>query len=273
MNDIIRMGCSSVSVWGDMTEEGSPITGRNNDWHKIAAMIENQLVIVRIPPEGSGKLGFVSVAWPGVIGCITGMNEKGIVLTSHDSRGLPSSVRNGIYPYMMTFRTIIESTSPGTAVQDVEEILNGRITGIGKNLMITIPTGSDGPCAIVFELDGNRETDHGYTKCFPEASHSYMICTNHFRKRKEPDGDHWRFELLNNRLEMTARNNSEKRITVENVWDMLEEVVLPGLRTHHSVVFEPDDKIMHIAIAEPDKDAPFCKKVQFNISELLKDRF
>ena len=39
----------------------------------------------------------------------------------------------------------------------------------------------------------------------------------------------------------------------------------------HAIVFEPDAKIMHVAIAETDKDVPLCKKVQFNVSELLKD--
>jgi hypothetical protein len=269
LNDIIRMGCSSVAAWGKMTSDGSPLIGRNNDWHRIPPMIENQLVVARIPPPESGKLAFVSVSWAGIIGCITGMNEKGIVLTSHDASGLAPSVRTGFYPYMLTFRDVIESTSPGTAIKNVEDVLKNRVSGIGKNLMITIPTGRDGPAAVVFELDGDLTKDSGFTKRFPRESDSYLICTNHFRVRKEPSGICERYTLLLGRLKSIDLNTTVNKVTTDRIWDLLKLVVIPGWRTHHSVVFEPDKKLMHVALAESGKDAPFYQAVTFNVSDLL----
>jgi isopenicillin-N N-acyltransferase-like protein len=270
MNDLIRMGCTSVSTWGKMTRDGSPLIGRNNDWHRIPAMIENQLVVARIPPRESGRLAFVSVCWAGIIGCITGMNEKGIVLTSHDARGLAPSVRTGFHPYMLTFRSVIESTSPGTSIQNAEDVLKSRVTGIGKNLMITIPSGRDGPAAVVFELDGDLTKENGFTKRFPRESDSYLICTNHFRLRKKPAGDCERYALLLRSLERINQNNAEKKVTIELIWNLLKHVVIPGWRTHHSVVFEPDKKLMHVALAETGNDAPFCQSVTLDVSNLLK---
>ena len=270
LNDMIRMGCSSVSAWGKMTSDGLPRIGRNNDWHQIPAMIENQLVVARIPPPESGKLAFVSVSWAGIIGCITGMNEKGIVLTSHDASGLSPSVRTGFYPYMLTFRDVIESTSPGTAVKNVEDVLKRRVSGIGKNLMITIPTGSDGPAAVVFELDGDLTKESGFTKRFPRESDSYLICTNHFRIRKEPSGTCERYALLLESMKSIDPNTAVNKVTTKRIWELLKQVVIPGWRTHHSVVFEPDKKIMHVALEEIGKDAPFCQAVTLDVSDLLK---
>jgi isopenicillin-N N-acyltransferase-like protein len=269
LNDIIRMGCSSVAAWGKMTSDGSPLIGRNNDWHRIPPAIENQLVVARIPPAESGKLAFVSVAWAGIIGCITGMNEKGIVLTAHDASGLAPSLRTGFYPYMLTFRDVIESTSPGTTIKNVEDILKSRVSGIGKNLMITIPTGSDGPAAVVFELDGDLTRGHGFAKRFPSVSESYFICTNHFRIRKKPSGTCERYTLLLERLKSIDPNTAANKVTTDRIWDFLKLVVIPGWRTHHSVVFEPDKKLMRVALAEPEKDAPFCQVVTFDVSDLL----
>jgi len=270
LNDLIRMGCSSVSTWGKITSDGSPLIGRNNDWHQIPVMIENQVVVARIPPRESGRLAFVSVSWIGIIGCITGMNEKGIVLTSHDASGLASSIHTGFHPYMLTFRSVIESTSPGTSIQNVEDVLKSRVTGIGKNLMISIPSGKDGPASVVFELDGNLTKENGFTKRFPRESDSYLICTNHFRMRKKPAGNCERYALLLRSLERINQDNAEKKVTVEVIWDLLKNVVIPGLRTHHSVVFEPDKKLMHVALAETEIDAPFCPTVTFDVSSLLK---
>jgi len=270
LNDLVRMGCSSVSTWGKMTTDGSPLIGRNNDWHRIPAMIENQLVVARIPPRESGRHAFASVSWAGIIGCITGMNDKGIVLTSHDASGLAPFVRTGFHPYMLTFRSVIESTSPGTAIQDVENALRSRVTGIGKNLMITIPSGTDGPASVVFEVDGDLSQGHGFTKRLPREAESFLVSTNHFRLRMEPSGTCERYALLQDRLGRIRRDPGETRVSAALTWDLLRRVVIPGWRTHHSVVFEPDKKLMHVALAEAGTDAPFRPPVTIDVSSLLK---
>ena len=50
---------------------------------------------------------------------------------------------------------------------------------------------------------------------------------------------------------------------------MLGDVSMPDTVTYHSVVFEPDKRLMHVAFTEDGKKAPACKKVTLDVAKLL----
>ncbi len=69
------LACSQFVARGPATVDGKLIHGRNMDWIAIDSILNNPLIIVRQPDEG---LKHISVAWPGMISTLTGINEAGL---------------------------------------------------------------------------------------------------------------------------------------------------------------------------------------------------
>jgi len=268
--DFFSVGCSSFSGWGSMTADGHTISGRNFDWTEIPGVFETQYVVVNVPALGSDRLGFVHIIWPGVIGCFTAMNEDGVTLNINDTNGYEPTETDGFHPRILIYREVIESAHDETAFSEAEDVLKSRITSTPQNLMITIPHNNGNICSVVFEYDGSLSIDNGVTVREPDPDKSYQICTNHCRERKDPVPCD-RYTLLNAQLESIAANGGEINLTHEKTWELLDAVAVND-PTHHRVVFEPNQKLMHIAlsVAEP---APLYDAVTLNISELLDGTF
>jgi hypothetical protein len=75
-------GCSVLVVEPSRSATGGPLFGRNLDWPPFPPLPEYSLVTVYRP---RGKHAFVSVGFPGLVGCVTGMNDAGLVLAANDS--------------------------------------------------------------------------------------------------------------------------------------------------------------------------------------------
>jgi hypothetical protein len=50
---------------------------------------------------------------------------------------------------------------------------------------------------------------------------------------------------------------------------MLGGVPIEGAIAHHSVVFEPDKRLMHVALSERGRHASKCKHVTLDVTKLL----
>lgn len=268
MSDLVRTACSSFAAWDEMTEDGGTLAARNMDWPPIPALIGTQIVVAYIPPPESDTLGWVGITWPTFIGCLTGMNSEGVAIWTHDTGGHAASVDRGFTPYSMTYRETLESARAETAVQDVSGVLTNRRTIVGSNMMVARPNAGTAPTAMVFEFDGDLTDGQGVTLREPEGGESYIACTNHFRKRS-PAMECGRYASLVQRLDEVAGNGDE-HVTQEMAREMMRTVSATGF-THHTVVFEPDKRLMHVAVAESaGKDAPLCEAVTLDVAELLK---
>ena len=78
MQDLMLIGCSSFAAWGNKTEDGQLLIGRNLDFYAGDAFAKNKIIAFVNPTEGHK---FMSVAWPGMIGVVSGMNEHGLTVT------------------------------------------------------------------------------------------------------------------------------------------------------------------------------------------------
>ena len=268
--DFFSLGCSSFAGWESMTTDGRTITGRNFDWTEIPGVFEDQFVIAYIPEPGNEELGFVTINWPGIIGCFTVMNEEGVTLNINDTNGYSPTETSGFHPRILIYREAIESAHAETAVSDVENVLKSRMTSTPQNLMVTMPHMNGNACSVVFEYDGDLSVENGVTVREPEDGILYQICTNHCRERKPPvECD--RYALLSTQLEELATNAGENRLTKEKAWELLEGVA-QGSGTHHRVIFEPNQKLIHVALSVV-VPAPQYDAVTLNVSELLAGPF
>jgi hypothetical protein len=272
--DSTRMGCSSFAAWGVLTDKGQTLSGRNLDWHRIAALRGSQVAIAFLPARDSER-GWISITWPGFIGCLTGMNADGITASMHDVPTDPPSTSSGFTPRGLILREAIENANggPETALGKVCGVLARRITCVGNNVPISMPfVNHKNPPSAVFEYDGNISKNHGYQKVVPISKGAfdkfYQVCTNHFCKRGKPSACD-RYQKILSRLRALGREG--KTLDVAGAWQILRSVACRGgpLETYHSVVFEPNARRLHVAFSSSSDTAQDCKPVTLNLADLL----
>ena len=78
LQDLALVGCSSFAVWGENTSDGNLLIARNFDFYTGDEFAEEKIISF-IQPEKGYK--YMSVSWAGMIGVMSGMNEKGLTVT------------------------------------------------------------------------------------------------------------------------------------------------------------------------------------------------
>lgn len=264
--DLKRLGCSSFTAWGKLTKDGKTLVGRNMDWPEYEPLVGTQIILVQMPNASEKRHGWVSITWPGFIGCLTGMNDDGVTVAMHDSNGTQLTQMGGFSPLALTYREAIETASGKSAMDDIAKLLRLRACIAGTNMMVTRPAASGAPTATVFEYDGNQENGKGLTIRMPEKGDEFLLCTNHFCKRREATPCR-RFETIKRRLSKLEKDG--KTLSVAKAWRLLGGVPLDGILTHHSVVFEPDQRRMQVAFGTAEKNAPKNKPIELDLAKLL----
>ncbi|MFQ5590353.1 MAG: C45 family autoproteolytic acyltransferase/hydrolase [Phycisphaerae bacterium] len=272
MADALSLACSSFAVWGALTSDGDTLAGRNLDWRFSEALFDRQLVVVRAPDPARSALGWVSIGWPGLIGCYTGMNSEGVTLSIHDAPAGRGSGGTGPVPRTFAMRDALEAARAASAVDDVTRILRAGSVFVGNNVMVTRPFVAGSVPSVVFEYDGNVTHSGGVTVRMPKPP-NYQICTNHFRERAQPVPCA-RYDALKRVLASASAGRSP--VTLPDAWEMLDTVAFTGKAfpakiTFTSVVFEPNKRRMHVAFASPGRSAPSGAHVTLDVARLLQE--
>lgn len=281
--DSAGFACSSFVAWGRLTGTGDTISGRNLDWNVSDALLAGQVVIVHVPEADSGSLPWVSIGWPGLTGCLTGMNAEGVTMSMHDTLGDKPTGKLGFTPRALALREAIEAARPATAQADILAVFRKRMVAVGNNVAVALPHHAARLAAaapsLVFEYDGATTRSGGVTVRLPkdiararDADGVFQITTNHYRSRAKPTRC-GRYKKI--RRALVAADENHGRIDVDAAWRILGSVAQPGgrdggLATYHSVVFEPDKLKMHVALTDRGKPAPSCKHVTLDVAALIK---
>ncbi len=100
---LIRRGCTAFGAWGASTRDGHLLTGRNFDWEAAPVFDEDRLVVLCEPADG---IPFVSLAWAGMVGCVSGLNRAGVSITVNGApSGLPEDAAT---PTCLVARDVLE---------------------------------------------------------------------------------------------------------------------------------------------------------------------
>jgi len=78
LQDLALVGCSSFAAWGEQTEDGKLLIGRNFDFYAGDDFAKNKIIAFVKPDQGHN---FMSVTWGGFIGVLSGMNDQGLTVT------------------------------------------------------------------------------------------------------------------------------------------------------------------------------------------------
>jgi len=155
------IGCTSFALNGARTNGGHTLLARNFDFEAGDIFDEHKAVFV---VHEVGRLGYASVAWPGLIGVVTGVNEAGVALVVHGARAKKSEASGE--PLVHTMRDVL-----GLAHSTEEAIAILRARGAMVSHMVMVADAS-GDAAVVERAPGvapwvRRGTDQ-------------LAVTNHF---------------------------------------------------------------------------------------------
>jgi isopenicillin-N N-acyltransferase-like protein len=218
--------CSALIVEPSRSATHEMLFGRILDIPSLGVLNEFSLVVVYRP---MGKHAFVSIGFPGMLGCISGMNDAGLtlatleVLSSKD--GSPSFNPQGI-PYALCFRRLLEEC---TTVEEAVKLLRSMNRTTSVNLAIC-----DTRQAAVFEITPKN-------LIVRPAENGLCLCTNHFRtKELATTTDCPRYRILEKSREMP-------KLGLKDVAQKMDEIN-QGPLTIQTMIFEPAPLKLHLAI-------------------------
>jgi hypothetical protein len=155
---LIRPGCTAFGAWGRQTREGHLLAARNFDWEAAPVFDEDRIVTLCEPGEG---LAFISLAWAGMVGCVSGMNREGLCVTVN---GAPSRLpREAATPTCLVARDVLQharNLDEATAIIQRSRVFvsaqflvgsrqDGRFVVIEKTPEQTVVRGAAGDSSII----------------------------------------------------------------------------------------------------------------------------
>lgn len=225
------LGCATVVVEKGRSKTHGPIFGRNFDWLPTKGITEHTLVVVY---KGEGKRAFAAVTISPIGGVISGMNDAGLSVTINQIR-LRRSKDHAAFnwkgvPLLLAIRRVLEECR---TVAEAEKLL--RQMPRTTSCCLTLCDRSGGA---VFEITPDnievRSPENGVT-----------CCTNHFRSEKLCVGEEcWRYTKL-----APLCKAAGNKLGVAEIFTQLDGVS-QGKATLQAMVFEPADRVLHLAYGE-----------------------
>ncbi|MCK6440305.1 MAG: C45 family peptidase [Planctomycetes bacterium] len=250
-----QVGCSTFTLDESRVSDPQDIMlGRNLDFTSLNIAGRYSHVFVH---HGTGGHDVLAPSWPGLVGAVSGMNDKGLALAM---MLVPSEELNSAsMPYAMLYRQILERAA--TAEQARVTLLElGCRASVTNNLTIFDVNGE----GFVAEIEPNRG---GAAQVrFREECAGCAFSTNHFNEEHgeletDPYGNSYeRWDLMKTKLA------GEKPLTVDDAKALLKELAMDG-KNLQSMIFLPRRREMLLAAIGPDAvERPY---ESYNLDRLL----
>jgi hypothetical protein len=228
------MACSAVLVDAGRSATGAPLLGRNLDYPSLGYAHEYSLVTV-YRPKGA-RHAFATVGFPGLLGCLSGMNDAGLavaVLEVFQVRAGKRWFDAGGTPYALCYRRILEECS---TIGEACDVLVGMRRTTTTNLVLADPHG-----VVVLEVTPNHVVARG-----PEQG--VCVCTNHFCTESLKPWLPFNFYHTFDRYQVLDQiNQAQDRLGIADLHQGLHAARQEG-ETMQTMIFEPAARRLHLAI-------------------------
>lgn len=270
MQDLMMVGCSSLAVWNENSEDGDLLIGRNFDFYVGDDFAKNKLVEFVEPEDG---IPYMSVSWPGMIGVVSGMNKEGITVTINAGKSkIPLVAKT---PISFVTREILQYAKN---IDEAIAIAKKRKVFVSESILVGSANDKN---AVIIEVSPDN---FGVYKV---ENSSKLICTNHFqsdaykddkRNQKHIVASHseYRYEKLQELLDENPKLNPEKMASILRDKSGLKgekigygnEKALNQLLAHHAVIFSPEKKLVWVS-SNPYQLGEF---VCYDLNEIFSDK-
>jgi isopenicillin-N N-acyltransferase-like protein len=242
------VACTAFSVKGKLSKDGALLVGRNFDFSMGDEFAKNKIVVFCKPEHGNA---FASITWGGMIGVVSGMNDKGLVITLNAAKSkIPGSAKT---PASILARQILQYAS---TIEDAWAIASRTETFVAESYLIS---SAEDHRTIVIE-----KSPDGMALYAPEGDS--LILTNHFQsevfanseltlKNKKEGASVYRWERTQ---ELLSRVRDHDEFTFAGLLrdmnglgdvpiGMGNEKAVNQLIAHHSVIFKPEELKMWVS--------------------------
>lgn len=226
------IACSALHVTAERSTTKGPLFGRNLDYPSLGYAQEYGLITIYRP---TGKRAFVSIGFPGLVGCLSGMNDAGLALGVLEIYAVKDGVEKfdakGV-PYALCYRRLLEECA---TVEEAEKLLRSMKRTTTMCLAIC-----DKTTAAVFEITPTELVVR-------KAVDGICTCTNHFcTKELRPDNDQPPFRS-SQRLEALEQARKQDKLGVADVHKRMHAACNPAT-TMQTMVFEPATLKLHVCV-------------------------
>jgi len=249
MQDLMMVGCTSLAVWNENTEDGDLLIGRNFDFYVGDDFAKNKLVEFVEPEVG---IPYLSVSWPGMIGVVSGMNKEGITVTINAGKSkIPLTAKT---PISLVTREILQYAKN---INEAIAIAKKRKVFVSESILVG---SANDKSAVIIEVSPDN---FGVYKV---ENTSRVFCTNHFqsdaykddkRNQKHIIESHseYRYEKLQELLQENKKLTPEKMSSILRNKSGLKgekigygnEKAINQLLAHHAVIFSPQKKLVWVS--------------------------
>jgi isopenicillin-N N-acyltransferase like protein len=241
LQNFALVGCTSFSGWDSRTQDSSLIVGRNCDFYVGDKFAEDKIVYF-CNPAGGHK--FAMITWAGMMGCVSGMNDRGITVTINAAKSdMPTGSAT---PIALLAREILQYAG---SIDEAYAIAKKRKTFVSESIMIG--SAPDHKTAII---------EKSPTKLGMYFSNrDYILCTNHYQsdtfKNEKNNLENiattasmYRYRRLQQLTDSTPRFNylnvaailrDQKGLNGADI-GIGNEKAVNQLICHHSIIFEPE---------------------------------
>lgn len=155
------IGCTTLTLGGDALDGGGGILARAFDF-EVDEVFDRHKAVFLVREEG--KIPFASVAWPGLVGVVSGMNESGVAVVVHGARGGSPTAEGE--PVVHALRRVLSTA------RDTEEALRALAERPAMVSHIVILSDEHGRAAVVERVPAKPN----FVRYLP----SKAATTNHF---------------------------------------------------------------------------------------------
>ncbi len=273
-NSIVELesmfGCSSIMSWGDATKDDSELNGelvitRHLDWQKVPELYENHIVIAANPAE-EDEQKWVSFGFPGLFGCLSGVNESSLVAFQHmGNKPSGSLLGKKVEPIFFAIRNGLEKkdyNNDGKCnTSDLFDAVGKNTTG-GGFIIDAAGAIAHGDSAIVIESDLDNGTVSRVLGENSNVSGTNLVATNHFRKLA-PAIQCDRYDALQAAL---LKND---KMSISQSWEVLKDAAgLPNNLQTIEVV--PAQNKILLAFSTADETSYNIQATEFLFEDFFK---
>ncbi len=238
--ELRQLGCATLMAMPTRSATGGPLFARNFDFPPFGLLDKYSLLIIVRPTD---RHAFAAVGYPGLVGVLSGMNDAGLAVATLDvyesANGSPKFEPTGV-PQLLVYRQILEEC---TTVDEAAALLQRTKATTWANLAVCDRNGG-----AIFEITPTEVVRR-------DPSDAVLVCTNHFRSPGlAVDTDCWRFESL-----LGAKQQA--KLDVAALHQHLH-AANQGELTLHSMVFEPRELVLHLALGAPPSSAHLLQRVE-----------
>lgn len=268
LQDLMLVGCSSFAVKDKKTTDGGLLIGRNFDFYVNDDFDKNKIIAFINPKKGHK---FMIYTWPGFIGAVSGMNDKGLTVTLNAAKSkIPLVAKDPISLVAREILQYAENTKQAIAIAKKRQVFVSESIMIGS---------AEDHKAIIIEVSPN---DFGV---YDVPNSDELLCTNHFQSLELKDNPRnvdfmkkgnsvERYERLGELLNRKGKLNPQKAVKIlrnrkgyqDETVGYGNELALNQLLAHHGIIFKPEEHKVWVSSNPYNMGAYLC----YDLDEVFK---